>query len=66
MPSFRNRITEDQAWELASYVRSLSAQTRQDALAGRADEPSNVEPPTLNERKPIRRVVPERDKASAE
>jgi len=66
MPSFRNRITEDQAWELASFVRSLSAQTRQDALAGRADEPANVEPPTLNERKPIRRVLPDQDKASEE
>jgi cytochrome c oxidase cbb3-type subunit 3 len=66
MPSFRNRITEDQAWELASYVRSLSAQTRQDALAGRADEPANVEPPTLNERKPIRSVSPDQDKASDE
>jgi cytochrome c oxidase cbb3-type subunit 3 len=66
MPSFRNRITEDQAWELASYVRSLSAQTRQDALAGRAEEPANVEPATLNERKPIRRVVPDQDKAAKE
>jgi cytochrome c oxidase cbb3-type subunit 3 len=64
MPSFRNRITEDQAWELASYVRSLSAQTREDALAGRADEPANVEPATLNERKPIRAVTPDQDKAS--
>ena len=66
MPSFRNRITEDQAWQLASYVRSLSAQTRQDALAGRADEPANVEPATLDERKPIRRVTPQQDDASEE
>ena len=28
MPSFRNRITEDQAWQLAAFVRSLSAQPR--------------------------------------
>jgi cytochrome c oxidase cbb3-type subunit 3 len=66
MPSFRNRITEDQAWQLASYVRSLSAQTRQDSLAGRADEPANVEPATLNERKPIHRVAPDQDRASSE
>jgi heme/copper-type cytochrome/quinol oxidase subunit 2 len=39
MPSFRSRITDDQAWQLATYVRSLSARTRQDMLAGRADEP---------------------------
>ena len=66
MPSFRNRITEDQAWQLASYVRSMSAQTRQDVLPGRADEMSNVEPPTLDERKPVRRVAPAQDDASEE
>jgi cytochrome c oxidase cbb3-type subunit 3 len=63
MPSFRNRITPDQAWQLASYVRSLSAQTRQDALAGRAEEPANMEPATLNERKPMRRVSVQQDSA---
>jgi cytochrome c oxidase cbb3-type subunit III len=63
MPSFRNRITPDQAWQLASYVRSLSAQTRQDALAGRADEPANMEPATLNERKPLRHVTVQQDSA---
>jgi cytochrome c oxidase cbb3-type subunit III len=66
MPSFKTRITEDQAWQLAAYVRTMSARTRQDALSGRADEPANVEPPTLNERKPIRRVTPKQDDASEE
>lgn len=63
MPSFRNRITPDQAWQLASYVRSLFAQTRQDALAGRAEEPANMEPATLNERKPLRHVSIQQDSA---
>ena len=66
MPSFRDRITEEQAWQLASYVRSLSAQTRQDALSGRADEPANVEPPVLDARKPVRRVTAKQDDASEE
>lgn len=66
MPAFRGKITEDQAWQLATYVRSLSARTRQDALAGRADEMSNVEPPVLDERKPVRRVTPKQDDASEE
>jgi cytochrome c oxidase cbb3-type subunit 3 len=66
MPSFGDRITEEQAWQLAAYVRSLSAQTRQDALSGRADEPSNVEPPVLDERKPVRNVTPEQDNATTE
>ena len=66
MPSFRGKITEDQAWQLATYVRSLSARTREDILSGRADEPSNVEPPVLDERKPVRRVTPRQDDASEE
>ena len=37
MPAFRNRITEEQAWQLAAFVRSLSAQGRRDALPRRSD-----------------------------
>ena len=66
MPSFRGRITEDQAWQLAAFVRAMSAQPRQDALPGRADEPANTEPLTLDERKPVRRVTPKQDDASDE
>ena len=54
MPSFAGRITEQQAWQLAAYVRSLSAQPRQDALAGRTDDISGPEPPTLSEREAVR------------
>ena len=46
--------------------RAVSAQPRQDALPSRADEPSNTEPLTLDERKPIRRVTPKQDDASEE
>jgi len=63
MPAFRDRITEDQAYELAAYVRSLSARTREDALGGRQDEPANVEPPPLDERKQPRAVTPDEDAA---
>ena len=66
MPAFRGRITEDQAWQLATYVRSLSARTRQDILSGRADEPANVEPPVLDERKPVRPVTAKQDDATEE
>ena len=61
MPSFRDRITEEQAWQIASYVRSMSARTREDILAGRADKPSSVEPAPLDERKPVRHVSPRQD-----
>lgn len=37
MPAFRNRISEEQAWQLAAFVRSLSAPRRQDSLPGRSD-----------------------------
>ena len=61
MPSFRDRITREQAWQIASYVRSMSARTREDILAGRADKPSSVEPPPLDERKSVRHVSPNED-----
>ena len=54
MPPYRGRITEQQAWQLAAFVRSLSAQPRQDALPGRTDDISNTEPATLSEREKIR------------
>jgi cytochrome c oxidase cbb3-type subunit 3 len=66
MPGFRGRITEQQAWQLASFVRAMSAQPSQDALAARADELRNTEPLTLDERKPIRDVTPKADDASEE
>jgi cytochrome c oxidase cbb3-type subunit III len=66
MPAFRERITDEQAWQLATYVRSLSARARQDILAGRADEPSNVEPPVLDERKAPRKATAEQDNATEE
>ena len=66
MPAFRDKITEDQAWQLATFVRAMSGRTRQDMLAGRADEPANVEPLTLDSRKPVRRVSPKQDDATEE
>ena len=56
MPDWRNKITEQQAWQLAAYVRSLSMQPRQDALPSRSDRMSNTEPQTLDER---RKIIPE-------
>lgn len=58
MPSFSGKLTERQVWQLAAYVRSLSAQPRKDALPSRADEPSNTPPPTLQERLPVRASDP--------
>ena len=63
MPSFKGKVTQQQMWQLAAYVRALSAQPRQDALSGRADEMSNREPLTLEERQPVRGTTPEADQA---
>ena len=63
MPSFKNKITQAQAWQLAAYVRSLSGQPRMDALPSRADEMSNREPLTLSDQQPLLPTTPEADQA---
>lgn len=55
MPSWRGKLTPQQMWQLAAYVRSLSAQPREDVLSGRSDSESATEPPTLRSRE---RVIP--------
>jgi cytochrome c oxidase cbb3-type subunit 3 len=44
MPSFRDRIPEQQVWQLVAYVRSMSGQLRSDVLPGRSDELQSGEP----------------------
>jgi cytochrome c oxidase cbb3-type subunit III len=44
MPSFSGRISEQQVWQLVAYVRSMSGLIPDDALPGRADSLSAVEP----------------------
>jgi cytochrome c oxidase cbb3-type subunit 3 len=41
MPSFQNRLTEQQVWQLVAYVRSLSGQLRKDVEPGRRDSMSS-------------------------
>jgi len=54
MPSFRGKLTDDQVWQLAAYVRSLSGQPSKDAVSSRADEMSNTTPLTLTKREAVR------------
>ena len=58
MPSWRGKLTEQQMWQLASYVRSLSAQPRQDVVSSRPDEMSATEPTTLQSRQPVKASSP--------
>jgi cytochrome c oxidase cbb3-type subunit 3 len=38
MPSFRGKITDEQIWQLASYVRSMSGNLWKDVAPGRNDD----------------------------
>ncbi|GAA4752665.1 c-type cytochrome [Sphingomonas daechungensis] len=53
MPAWRHRLTEQQMWQLAAYVRTLSGQERKDAVSARADEVSNTPPQTQTKREPL-------------
>jgi cytochrome c oxidase cbb3-type subunit III len=37
MPAFRERIPEDQLWQISAYVRSMSRAVRKDVAPGRSD-----------------------------
>jgi len=52
MPAWRGRLTDDQIWKLAAYVRTLSGQPSKDAVASRSDAMSGPTPQTLTAREP--------------
>jgi cytochrome c oxidase cbb3-type subunit III len=54
MPAWRDKLSSDQMWQLAAYVRSLSGQAPKDAVSARADEVSNTEPMTQTKRETVR------------
>ena len=49
MPPFRGRITEDQAWQLVAYVRSMSGLLSMDVAPGRNDGISATVPENLRD-----------------
>jgi cytochrome c oxidase cbb3-type subunit III len=55
MPSFRNRATSEQIWQLAAYVRSLAGQVSSDAAPGRNDD---MRPHEAESRLPSSRPMP--------
>jgi cytochrome c oxidase cbb3-type subunit III len=54
MPSFAGRMPEDQAWQIAAYVRSMSGQLRADVLPGRSDGLAPGEPEVRRDKLPPR------------
>jgi cytochrome c oxidase cbb3-type subunit 3 len=53
MPAWKDRLTEQQIWQLAAYVRTLSGQERKDAVTARADSISNTPPQTQTVEQPV-------------
>ena len=54
MPAWRTKLTDQQIWQLAAYVRSLSGQVRKDAVGARTDTMSTTPPNTETVLKPIK------------
>ena len=52
MPSWRSKLTQDQIWKLAAYVRTLSGQPGKDAVSSRSESMSNTTPASLAPREP--------------
>lgn len=65
MPSYAGKLTPQQIWQLAAYVRTLSARDRQDVRAGRAEGLSAGEPPSLRDPRKPTAVTPKMDEATA-
>ena len=55
MPAWRGKLTEDQIWKLAAYVRTLSGQPRKDACRQPRRRMSDTTPQTLTQREPAAR-----------
>jgi cytochrome c oxidase cbb3-type subunit III len=51
MPAFRGKISDDQAWQLVAYVRSMSGWARKDAAPGRSDSLYPGEPENMRDKR---------------
>lgn len=58
MPSFATKLTEQQMWQLAAYVRSLSGNVPKDVPSSRGDTASTGDPLTLKPEEAERQVSP--------
>lgn len=50
MPTFQGRIPEEQVWQIAAYIRSMSGQLRTDVAPGRSDALSPGQPELRRDR----------------
>ena len=58
MPSFRNKMTDSQAWQIAAYVRSMSGQVPMTVRPGRNDDIQAKPAEPLQDQLPMRDVEP--------
>lgn len=54
MPAYAGRVSDEQAWQLAAYVRSLSGQLQSDVAGGRSDAMATGEPEQRREQEAAR------------
>jgi cytochrome c oxidase cbb3-type subunit 3 len=66
MPAFSGKMTPAQIWEVAAYVRSMSAHVPQSIRGGRSEGLSAGEPPTLRDPHKFHPVTPKQDEATVE
>ena len=52
MPTWRGKLTDQQAWQLAAYVLSMSGNVRKDAAPSRSDSLLGPPPPTQTSAQP--------------
>jgi cytochrome c oxidase cbb3-type subunit III len=52
MPAFGGKIPDQQIWQIAGYVRSMSGNLSRSASPGRSDEMQGAPPPQLMEKQP--------------
>jgi cytochrome c oxidase cbb3-type subunit 3 len=64
MPPFAGKMTPQQIWQVAAYVRSLSAHVPQSIRGGRTEGLSDGEPSTLRDPHPFKAVTPKQDEAT--
>lgn len=66
MPPFAGKMTPQQIWQVAAYVRSFTARVPQSLRSGRSEGLSAGEPPTLRDPLQFRAVSPKQDEATVE
>ena len=52
MPAWKGKLTDDEIWKLAAYVRTLSGQPSKDVVGSRSESMSATTPGSLTAREP--------------